>query len=432
MATRSVYEAPAVPPEEMTPEQQEQFAVAQVAMIAAAAGAQKKAISDATTLTLIPFLKSIDFYNPVEVAQFAARAAEYVEEARQRQARVSWAAAHSRLAAYGIDLPSYLTEIGPSRTTALEVAYERPAKAYRMRMAAGTDSIKKLIATIEEQRFIELGGTTEEERNAEVEAPTGAKGSKPDSNKPGQEGGSSGASKAQEAGDGGRRTAADLPEDARPDADDDDFDFGDAEDELLEAARVEEDRLLEEARLTEEERQELLAEKAMEDAEERLERMINDDIAMARRDTNALAMQATPDIVTGYRRVLHPELAESGMSCGLCVAASTMIYKKTELMPIHNLCNCEQVEVFENSDPGDQINQEDLLTIYEDAGTDGQVTTSGRDLKKVRYVVFDHPELGPVLRNASNKERKMKFSARETDEKARRKVLEKRAETFGR
>lgn len=428
MATRSVYQSPAVEPAEMTEEEQAQFSLAQVAMIAAAAGAQKKAISDSITLALVPMLQGMNMYDPVAIARFAKKAAEQVEFGRQEQARITWAAVHQRMMAYGENFPAVSPDLGrPSRATDLEVAYERPVAAYRRRMAAGTDSIKKLIAEVEEQRFIDLGGTTEE-NNAEEQAPSGAEGKKPSSDDKSKSG--DGKSDAA-SGESKKPKAADLPGDPEPDAEPSDFDFVSPE----EAERQAEDQLREQARLSEDEQNQLLEEKALEDAEERLERMINDDIAMAKRDAHQMAMKKAPARVIGVRRVIHPELAETGITCGLCIAASTMIYKRDELMPIHNLCNCEPVEVLEDADPGQQINDEDLLTLYEEAGQDGQISTGGRDLKKTRYEVYDHPELGPILVSASSKRQVIEFSKREpkaSHKVYQRKQQEKRAEKFGR
>lgn len=39
----------------------------------------------------------------------------------------------------------------------------------------------------------------------------------------------------------------------------------------------------------------------------------------------------------GWRRILHPELSETG-PCGLCVVAADRVYKTEDLLPIHNRC----------------------------------------------------------------------------------------------
>ena len=448
-ARRSVFEAPAVPPAEQTPEQQEQYVVAQIAAIATAAGATKVAISTATTLALLPLLRTIDPFNDGDVAQFAKFAASRVEAARQEMAKTTWAATKARMDAFGVHFDATYRPVMAGRATKLDVAYERPAAAYRKRMAAGFKSISNLIAQAEEERFQQLGGAEAAqqrtgESNAEVEGtkrPLAEGKSKSDATSSGGK---------RRAGDSDRSTAraaegaADRPRTVRPDpapdADPDDFDPDAAADEEarereLDAQFDAEQELRDQARLAEEEKRELLAQRAQQDMEERMERMVNDDIAMAKRDAHRDALANTPARVTGYRRVVHPELAETGVSCGLCIVASTRIYKKSDLMPIHNLCNCEPVEIVDGLDPGDQINAEDnLFDLYSEAGN----TSDGRALKEQGYTVFDHPELGPVLRNTKHSQRAIKFSTREASEahkersKAERKAMhEKRAEKFG-
>lgn len=444
-ARRSVFEAPAVPPAEQTPEQQEQYVVAQIAAIATAAGAAKVTISTATTLALLPLLRSIDPFNAVEVAQFAKFAAERVEAARQEMAKTTWAATKARMDAFGVNFDATYRPVIAGRATKLDVAYERPAAAYRKRMAAGFKSISNLITQAEEERFQQLGGAEAAqqrtgESNAEVEGTKRplAEG-KSKSNTAASSGKRSAGSSDRSAG-GAAEGSRTVRSDPNPDADPDDFDPEDpaadeARERQLDAEFDAEQELRDQARLADEEKRELLAQRAQQDMEERMERMVNDDIAMAKRDAHHDALKNTPARVTGYRRVVHPELAETGVSCGLCIAASTRIYKKSDLMPIHNLCNCEAVEIVDGLDPGDQINAEDQLsTLYAEAGN----TSDGRALKEQRYTVFDHPELGPVLRNEKHSQRAIKFSAREASEahkersKAERKAMhEKRAEKFG-
>lgn len=137
--------------------------------------------------------------------------------------------------------------------------------------------------------------------------------------------------------------------------------------------------------------------------EERAQRMVESDIQTTYRNTHANAMRHVPKTVLGYRRVVHPELNASGMSCGLCIVASTMVYSRSDLLPIHASCKCEVVEIYEIDgelfDPGKQINEEDLRAFYHEAGQ----STHGWDLKRQKYKVIDHPEYGPTLVNASKK-----------------------------
>jgi hypothetical protein len=100
----------------------------------------------------------------------------------------------------------------------------------------------------------------------------------------------------------------------------------------------------------------------------------------------------------GYRRILHPELAKSGHSCGLCVVAADRTYHVEELKPIHNRCNCEVLGVYKKADgtkldPGIALNWSDLNAVYQAAGG----TAGGQPLRRVRVVLAEHGELGPTL-----------------------------------
>lgn len=100
--------------------------------------------------------------------------------------------------------------------------------------------------------------------------------------------------------------------------------------------------------------------------------------------------------ILGYRRIIHPERSKGG-SCGLCVAASTRLYSYADLLPIHGRCECTVSIVVEDHDPGLVLNEADYKLIYGDAGG-----TGGRLLKRGRYRVADHGELGPVLVRAED------------------------------
>lgn len=120
------------------------------------------------------------------------------------------------------------------------------------------------------------------------------------------------------------------------------------------------------------------------------------NMTIALREQWAAVTDAAPRTVVGYRRVLHPELATKAGTCGLCVVASDHLYKRGDLMPIHDYCHCEPVpvvgEVNGIGDPGSALNQEDLNRLYEAAGS-----TNGDALRNTKYELVDHPELGPTL-----------------------------------
>jgi hypothetical protein len=133
----------------------------------------------------------------------------------------------------------------------------------------------------------------------------------------------------------------------------------------------------------------------------RAHQLIRSDLAHARRAQlhhsmiNAAERGLTSD---NYRRVIHPELSQDGEgTCGLCIAASTRIYHVKDLMPIHPGCHCGEVPIGKDGyDPGGAINDSDFGRLYADAGG----STAAEDLRKTRYKVDEHGELGPVLRPA--------------------------------
>ncbi len=114
------------------------------------------------------------------------------------------------------------------------------------------------------------------------------------------------------------------------------------------------------------------------------------DLADASRSRSQQVYRATAEI-TGYRRVIRPELSKTG-TCGLCAVASHQRYRLDELMPIHDRCKCQTMPITEDEDPGGAINRADLNRLYEAAGS-----TLAQDLKRVRLTTGEHGELGPLL-----------------------------------
>lgn len=117
----------------------------------------------------------------------------------------------------------------------------------------------------------------------------------------------------------------------------------------------------------------------------------------AERDTYAASGK-----VVGYRRVVHPELAESKQSCGLCIVASTRFYTVQDMLPIHDRCNCGTMPITKGNDPGLKLNESDLNRLYRAAGsTSGRSSGSNPDggvgLRAVRVSEIVHGELGTIL-----------------------------------
>lgn len=133
--------------------------------------------------------------------------------------------------------------------------------------------------------------------------------------------------------------------------------------------------------------QEELDEEAWQKAVERLETIVGDDLKRASDDAHQ-QMLAKKTIWLGYRRVIHPELSESG-TCGLCVAAATRVYRVKSLAPMHSHCKCTTIGVSATTDVGDAINENDLdeaweLIVTDADGDESRLPYSRDDLDRVR------------------------------------------------
>jgi hypothetical protein len=140
----------------------------------------------------------------------------------------------------------------------------------------------------------------------------------------------------------------------------------------------------------------------------RVEAVAETDVTLAVREQVRRTIGRIPGI-EGYRRVVRPELSETG-PCGLCVVAADRLYHVEFLNPIHDRCVCEVLPVIGDMDPGLFLNQSDLDRIYRAAGgTGGDVIRDGRRhsgaLKRIRVALAEHGELGPVLVDADQRYR---------------------------
>jgi hypothetical protein len=137
------------------------------------------------------------------------------------------------------------------------------------------------------------------------------------------------------------------------------------------------------------------------------------DLSLARRDENMRILHNTPGI-TGYRRIIHPELSQDKTSCGLCVVASQRVYHTSKLMPIHDLCNCDVMPIIGDNDPGNEINQDDLNKIYLAAGDNEEMINTADALLKTRVSFLEHGELGPIIAGGNRKGSKQRKRAKDT------------------
>lgn len=136
----------------------------------------------------------------------------------------------------------------------------------------------------------------------------------------------------------------------------------------------------------------------------------------------------------GWRRILRPELSQSG-PCGLCVVAADRIYSRGDLLPIHDRCVCEVLPILGDLDPGLLLNDDDLARLYRAAGSTGGSKREGGALKKIRVALTEHGELGPVLTRADQHFRGMQQVAKTQSRDRRHQIeaqIEALEETFGR
>lgn len=129
----------------------------------------------------------------------------------------------------------------------------------------------------------------------------------------------------------------------------------------------------------------------------RISTLVDDNLMLSQRlaQQETIAQAVDLDVkgpkIIGYRRVIHPELSRTG-TCGLCIAAADRLYHVGELMPLHDRCKCTIAAVTAEHDPADEANSIDLSQLYKHGGG-----TSAAHLKRTRYQVDEHGELGPVL-----------------------------------
>lgn len=433
----SVYEVPAVPyGETPTPEQQEQLTTAQIASIVAGVAMAKGAMQDAVTNQIMALLRSADLLTDAGIAAFAKTAAKLVKVASRKAQEVTWSGVKRRSEIVGVPFTARMPkereipkDLRQGRTSDLEQAYARLAKEYKTNLDRTPEDpiIQELVAQYEDEEVSPLPRPDNISSDA-VERIADGKADWAESfaTASAQEGtlDPEGASDEEISRDSLTERRRRAREEQAKELEKFNAEVARARGERATQARdsqAQYERAVaeREAAYAEQERaftlslaemNSIIERYSLQKAGERAERMVSQDIAGASRNIYSIAVEGIKDNeVIGYRRVVHPELSKSGQSCGLCIVASTMQYKKSELLPIHSGCNCETCEIYSKDgkiyDPGHIINMEDLEVFYREAKN----STHGWDLKKSRYEVVNHPEYGPTLVNAHpNKTGKIK------------------------
>lgn len=436
--TTSITQPPAVlPGQEPTAEQKAQMTMAQIAGIVAAVGVSKVAIMDATTLQISALLRSSNLLNQAGVAAFARAAAEIVQAAITQTKNLAWSGAAARSQLLGMsfnpDLPidrNIPKQYRYSRKTPLEKAYARLAEEYAKELERTPDDplISELVRQYEDAGLTPVPRMDNLSSDA-VRRPSEQKWKEAfqeSQQKQGEiasrilsERESETAKREARVAEARERAEAERAErDARAAAKaESQVSSGDGQpnspnrDSEAQPNQGRADQELEQFRLNDLEVATIIERHAQQKVEELAQRMVETDIQSSYRNVYSYATKKMPKEVIGYRRVVHPELNKSGQSCGLCIVASTMVYSKGDLLPIHASCKCEVAEVYELNgeifDPGEQINMEDLKAFYSEAqNSAGNPSTHGWDLKRQRYEIVEHPEYGTALVNVNKKRAK--------------------------
>ena len=122
----------------------------------------------------------------------------------------------------------------------------------------------------------------------------------------------------------------------------------------------------------------------------RVKSLAQTEMQLARTHTNKKIRNNQKNIV-GFARTLT-----GSENCALCYTASTQRYRKGDLLPIHPGCDCGEMPIYGNEDPGQVINQARLDSI--DSALEKDIETRFADRATLRNIVVkEHGEMGPVL-----------------------------------
>lgn len=116
------------------------------------------------------------------------------------------------------------------------------------------------------------------------------------------------------------------------------------------------------------------------------------DLQLAKTQTGLFVRGGNSNIV-GYARTLS-----GSENCGLCYVASTQRYHKKDLLPIHPGCDCGEMPIYGNQDPGQVIDEANLEATHEAIAT--RFGASARDAREIDYrliTIEQHGEIGPML-----------------------------------
>lgn len=133
-------------------------------------------------------------------------------------------------------------------------------------------------------------------------------------------------------------------------------------------------------------------EQAVSKGRDRLVSMTQSDIQLSKTWSAQKVISQSPSIIVGYRRVLTGK-----SSCALCVVASTRIYHKEALMPMHPGCDCTVGEVFQHQAANHGDERAVLSAAHNEIQSRLGVDTNKAEQLRQLTIVHQHGELGPLL-----------------------------------
>jgi hypothetical protein len=135
-------------------------------------------------------------------------------------------------------------------------------------------------------------------------------------------------------------------------------------------------------------------EEAVEAGARRIGSIVSSNIQIAKRNAAAESSRRQGNVV-GFARVLT-----GNESCALCYVASTRLYKRGDLLPIHPGCDCGIRQVYRSEATGEVLDSVRLESVEEVITNEFGSPESTWDLSKI--TIRQHGELGDVLTVADN------------------------------
>lgn len=124
----------------------------------------------------------------------------------------------------------------------------------------------------------------------------------------------------------------------------------------------------------------------------RISSIASTDVQLARRNAGFGARSRNGRIV-GYARTLT-----GAENCALCYLASTQRYTRNDLLPIHPGCDCGEMPIYGDQDPGQVIDELRLEATHEAVEERfGVSDRSGRAIDYRQIAIREHGEIGPML-----------------------------------